>query len=89
MQETTSRGYHKVPIHKGKYGEFSKIREEYEELCDAVSQDDSVLAVVELCDLIGACAGYAAKYNLTLDDLVKFAKLTSKAFAEGARTSKE
>ena len=41
-------GYHKVEIEKGELGEFSKIREEFEELQDAVGQDDSLLILCEI-----------------------------------------
>ena len=31
-------GYHKIKINKGKLGEYSKIKEEFEELTDAYIQ---------------------------------------------------
>jgi len=79
-------GYHKVKIKKGKFGEFSKIVEEYLELEDAVSQEAKVLIICELCDLIGAIEAYANEtYNLSLNDLVKMKNLTKEAFKEGKR----
>lgn len=47
-------GYHTKHIEKGTLGEFSKIREEYEELTDAVNQGSKVMEICEMCDLIGA-----------------------------------
>jgi len=79
-------GYHKVKIEKGKFGEFSKIVEEYLELEDAVSQEAKVLIICELCDLIGAIEAYVNEaYNLSLNDLVKMKNLTKEAFKEGKR----
>lgn len=79
-------GYHQRQILKGKLGEFSKIREEFDELADAVEQQDSVLTICELTDLIGAIEQFAyPKYNLTIEDLVKFSRKTKQAFEEGKR----
>ena len=41
-------GYHTKEIDKGVLGEFSKIREEWEELEDAHNQRDSILTLCEL-----------------------------------------
>jgi hypothetical protein len=78
-------GYHKVKIEKGILGEFSKIKEEFEELSDGVQQENPVLIIVELCDMIGAIEAYAANWNLTLDDLVKMKNATKSAFEDGTR----
>lgn len=78
--------YHKVKIKKGKLGEFSKIKEEFQELEDAVSQDHPVLEICELCDLIGAIELYAQKYNLSLEDLIKMKESNKNAFLSGKRT---
>jgi phosphoribosyl-ATP pyrophosphohydrolase len=79
-------GYHTVEIHKGVYGEFSKINEEIEELLDAVRQDSQMLVLCELCDLIGAIEGYTLnKHNITLDELIAFKDMTKSAFLEGKR----
>lgn len=77
--------YHKVKIEKGVLGEFSKIREEFEELQDAVSQDHPVLEICELADLIGAIELYAEKYNLSLEDLIKMKDSNKNAFLSGKR----
>lgn len=78
-------GYHNRKIERGVLGEFSKIREEYEELADGHEQNNPVLQICEMCDLIGAIEAYAKKFNLSLDDLVKMKDSTKSAFEEGAR----
>lgn len=78
-------GYHTRDIEKGQYGQFSKIREEFEELEDAFIQKDEILMICEMADLIGAIEGYASKWNLTLDDIKKFSDKTKSAFIEGKR----
>ena len=80
------KGYHKVAIKKGVLGEFSKIREEYDELTDAYLQQNKVLEICELCDLLGAIKHYALKqFNLGIEDLLKFMKSTEAAFENGGR----
>lgn len=79
-------GYHKRKIEKGVLGEFSKIREEWEELLDAYEQEDSILQLCELSDLLGAIESYSkSKFNLQLEDIIKFSNKTKKAFKEGKR----
>lgn len=79
-------GYHKKIIKKGKLGEFSKIIEEYEELLDSFEQNDKILQLCELTDLLGAIEEYTIlKFNITLDDLIKFSDKTKKSFIEGKR----
>lgn len=79
-------GYHENNIIKGVLGEFSKIQEEYQELEDAICQQDKILQICELTDLIGAIETFAAcKFNLTLDDLIKFSNKTKSSFREGKR----
>jgi hypothetical protein len=78
-------GYHLTNIEKGVIGEFSKVREEFEELQDAENQKCKGLIICELCDLVGAIEEYAKKYNLTLDDLKQFSDMTKSAFLEGKR----
>lgn len=77
--------YHKVDIQKGVVGEFSKIREEFEELQDAESQQCKGLIICELCDLVGAIEEYAKKYGMSLADLKQFSDMTKSAFLEGKR----
>ncbi len=84
MEENT--GYHVREIPKGVLGEFSKIVEEYTELLDAHEQNSNVLEICELTDLIGAIRYYAGnKFNLSLDDLIKFSMQTENAFKNGKR----
>lgn len=79
-------GYHTRTIKKGELGEFSKVEEEIEELMDAAQQGVHPLIICELADLIGAIEAFAEKrYNLSLDDLIKFKELTKSAFKEGKR----
>jgi len=78
-------GYHKEEIAKGEIGEFSKIKEEFEELTDAYEQNDKVLIICELTDIVGAIEEYAKKFNLTIDDLKQFSDKTKEAFKEGKR----
>lgn len=79
-------GYHKRKIKKGKLGEFSKIREEYEELLDAFEQEDKLLQFCEMSDLIGAIQYYSeTKFNISLKDLISFSDKTKEAFKEKKR----
>lgn len=79
-------GYHKKEIQKGVLGEFSKIKEEFEELNDAQEQGDKILQICELTDLVGAIEEYIKKWNITIDDLVQFSNKTKSAFKERKRT---
>ena len=78
-------GYHKKVIAKGVLGEFSKIREEMDELEDAYMQGDIVLQICEMTDLIGAIESYIKNYNLSIEDLKKFSDKTKSAFIENKR----
>jgi hypothetical protein len=79
-------GYHSKKISKGRVGDFSKIKEEFEELEDAFNQGDKVLQICEITDLIGAIEIYTLKeFNLGLEDLKKFSDKTQSAFKEGMR----
>lgn len=80
-------GYHLKQIERGEYGEFSKIREEMEELMDAHTQNNRILELVEITDLLGAIEAYLQKNNLTLEDAIAMMKLTKKAFQDGDRKS--
>jgi len=82
-------GYHTRKIERGVFGETSKIREEYEEFCDAVAQGNPVMKLVELCDLIGAIEGYVInRHNITLEELIVMKNATKSAFEEGERKSR-
>ena len=78
-------GYHLKEIEKGVLGEFSKIREEFQEAEDADLQGDSLLMFCELADMLGAMEEYLKKWNLTIDDLKTFSNKTKSAFKEGKR----
>jgi len=79
-------GYHIKEIEKGILGEFSKIKEEYQELEDAFEQRDKILQLCELSDLIGAIEFYCQeKFKITLEDLKSFSDKTKSAFKEGKR----
>lgn len=78
-------GYHKNIITKGELGEFSKIKEEFDELSDAYQQGMKILQICELCDLVGAIEAYCGKFNLSLDDLIQMKDATKSAFIEGKR----
>ena len=78
--------YHRNEIQKGTIGEFSKIKEEFQELEDGYMQDDKILQIVELTDLIGAIEEFSInKFGLNVNDLVKFSNKTKEAFREGKR----
>jgi len=79
------KGYHLCDIQKGELGKVSKIREELEELEDAVLQDDKILQLCELSDLIGAIEEFAKGLGMTLEDLQKFSNKTKAAFRGGFR----
>jgi phosphoribosyl-ATP pyrophosphohydrolase len=78
-------GYHEIKIAKGELGEFSKIREEFEELNDAMIQGNKLMAICECADIIGAIEAFVAKYNLSLKDLIRMSDATKSAFADGSR----
>ncbi len=63
-------GLHAREIARGVYGELSKVREELEEAEDAVAQGLDLMLFMELADIIGAVEGVAAKYGITLDQLL-------------------
>lgn len=90
LKEGDSPGYHRVKIKRGKYGEFSKIEEEFHEFMDATQQNVAVMQLVELSDLFGAIEGWLEKYhpNVTLDQLCKMKDLTKRAFKSGHRKSR-
>ncbi len=78
-------GYHRKKIEKGKLGDISKIKEEFEELMDAHNQKIEILEICELSDLIGAIEAYVKKWNLTMGDLVDMKEATKRAFKDGSR----
>lgn len=83
-------GYHLTDIPRGEYGEVSKILEEVLELQDAAEQGVKIMELCELSDIIGAITAYIGKHHagITLDDLVKMAFVTSRAFEAGTRVDR-
>jgi len=79
-------GYHKNKISKGYYKEFSKIKEEFEELEDAYQQGDPILQLCEMADLIGAIEAYSIFYfGIGIEKIIDFNNKTKEAFKEGSR----
>jgi hypothetical protein len=81
-------GYHTNPIPKGVLGQFSKIKEEFNELEDAATQDIKLLILNELADLYGAMESYLerlTRYSINMDDIKEMSNLTKKAFQDGYR----
>lgn len=84
-------GYHKAKIDRGTFGNFSKIKEEFEELQDAAQQYCRVMMLCEMADLIGAMEGYLQTHcpGITLEDILRMKQVTANAFKDGTRKSKE
>ena len=80
-------GYHKAKIKKGVVGEVSKIQEEIDELKDALSQNNRVMALVELSDMCGAISAFLDKHfqSISMQDLLTMAAATKSAFEDGSR----
>lgn len=81
-------GYHVHEIPRGVLGESSKILEEVLELQDAESQNASIMALVELSDMIGAVEHYLKAHHpsVTLEDLIIMSRITQRAFRNGRRS---
>lgn len=69
--------FHKTEITRGVYGELSKVQEELDEAVDAEAQGQDLMLLVELSDIVGAVAGVASKYGMSIEQLVTFSKLRS------------
>lgn len=82
-------GYHLREIKRGVFGEASKITEEHDEFIESLEQGNPVMALVELCDLIGAIEAYALRHhNISLESLLSMKNATQRAFTNGSRYSK-
>jgi len=80
-------GYHiRQIVTVGEFGTTSKIREEVEELEEALEQDNKILALVELSDIYGALEGVAESLGVTMYDVKKMAEATRRSFESGERT---
>lgn len=88
--ETPKPGYHLREIPRGIFGEPSKIKEEVEEFLDALDQGVTIMALVELSDLLGAVAGFLEKHHpgTSINDLLKMAEVTARAFRNGQREAR-
>lgn len=75
-------GYHVAKIPQGVFGEVSKIEEELAEFKDALDQHCTVMALLELADLIGAIEGWLVQYHpsIELEDLLAMSAITKRAF---------
>lgn len=83
-------GYHLTEIERGKYGDFSKIKEEFQELNDAHEQSNRLMELIELSDLICAIDGYLNKHfkgAITIQDLIVQSNATKRSFSSGERKS--
>ena len=80
-------GYHLREIAKGVLGDTSKIREELEELEDALAQGARIMALVELSDLVGAVEAFLGKHfpQMTFEDLLVMHAITKRAWISGER----
>jgi phosphoribosyl-ATP pyrophosphohydrolase len=78
-------GYHVKEIVKAQFGTVDKIREEFEELMDAYEQGNPLMFLHEMSDMLGAMEAVAAKYNVTLVDLITMKEATQRAFKSGHR----
>jgi hypothetical protein len=87
-QNQLKPGYHLREIPKGIIGESSKLLEEILELQDAELQDASIMALVELSDLVGAIQHYLEKHHAStsIEDLIIMSKITRRAFDNGRRS---
>lgn len=73
---------------EGVFGHPSKIREELEELEEAMEQDNRILAMCELADLYGALEGVAHSLGTNMDQVARMAAGTKRAFLSGERRPK-
>ena len=79
-------GYHKREIIiKGVLGDTSKIKEELDELEEALEQDNKILALCEIADLYGAIEAVAERLGVNMEDVQKMAAATKRAFQCGDR----
>jgi Phosphoribosyl-ATP pyrophosphohydrolase len=84
-QRPTKRPEAKKPdtFKKGRFGEASKIEEEFKEWKEANSEGYKVLEQLELVDLLGAIIGYAAKkFNIDSDSLLREAKAKNRTMSK-------
>ena len=87
VNQNSNPGYHNIIIPKGNVGSFNKVVEEFEELKDAVLQNNKLLTLCELSDMIGAIEMYAQNIvpGINFQDLLQMKDLTKRAFENGKR----
>lgn len=80
-------GYHLTRIPKGKLGDISKIEEELLEMKDAEDQGCHIMVLQEMSDMVGAMMAYLFENipGIDIEDLVKMARVTKRAFENGER----
>jgi len=78
---------HKAAITKGELGQFSKIREEFEELCDAHEQGTAMFEIIEMADLLGAILHYIWNRYLMLSPMLYVLCLARGAWKTIARAA--
>lgn len=83
--EVENPGYHLRKIERGHLGSVTKVREELEELEDAIDQGVRIMALCEMADLYGALRALAERYDVTMLDLERMADVTERAFKSGRR----
>lgn len=88
MSKNPAFDFHRRKIEKGVLGELSKIREELEEAEDAEEQDQTLMLLIELSDIVGACGAVARRHGSSLKDLVEYATLRSET-AERAKHGRD
>ena len=69
----TPEGYHMKEIAKGRYGEFSKIEEVFQEAKDCDEQGNPLMVLNELSTLLTVVDAYANRYGMDLTDLMSMA----------------
>lgn len=81
-------GYHLSEIPRGTVGESDKLLEEVLELQDAERQGATIMALVELSDLVGAIELYLRHHHpsITMEDLTTMSRITRRAFENGRRS---
>lgn len=87
IEECIYSGYHVRSFPRGKFGELSKILEEFEELYDATMQKNKIMIQVELSDLYLAMEGFLqSKFSdITMEDIKEMANATRRSFELGER----
>ena len=81
----STKGYHKLSIHKHPINSPYKLLEEFTEYIDALASGNKIMAIQELSDLYGCIENEISKFSLTMSDLKTMSDVTKKVFKEGTR----